>query len=123
MDTDTRAVFNAMPLLADGSLGPNLCRQIHDSEYRRTAADIPIYTAALRQRGLSARDADLILTDQVGTGESFLALQCSEGPNMGVNRSFYSGVGHQWQAVTQKFGYVYLSGDGTVLGMRVTGWN
>lgn len=79
----------------------------------------------LHTRGLSRRDIELLASrDQsFGTGQSFLGLSCSVGYEPEVNKSFYQGVGHRWQAILPGPRYIYLEGDGTPTGMTVTGWN
>lgn len=74
--------------------------------------------------GLKSRDIELLRrrNQSFGTNQSFLGLVCSLGYEPPVNKSFYQGVGHRWQAVLGSQ-YVYLEGDGSPSGMRVTGWN
>ena len=89
-----------------------------------TQADLNILAPLLRQHGLSARDMELLASRsrQFGTGQSFVGLVCSLGYRPSVNKSFYQGVGHRWQAVLPRQ-FVYLEGDGSDRNMRVTGWN
>lgn len=90
------------------------------------AADRAAMERALTQAGLSSRDIELMRTGRMayGTGQSFLGLSCSFGFVPRVNTSFYQGTGHQWQAVIPEARrYIYLRGDGTPEGMRVTSWN
>lgn len=110
----------AMPLLTRGTtLG--VCDHLAINRATATANDIAAYRAALRKRGLSARDVDLTLRAEQGTGMSFNGLSCSLGGVPRVNDSFIAGR-HRWQAVAGS-SYFYLEGDGTPEGMRVTGWN
>lgn len=53
---------------------------------------------------------------------SYIGLVCAIGHDMQVNKAFYPSVGHRWQAITGE-GYVYLEGDGTPEGMKITAWN
>jgi len=89
-----------------------------------TQEDLNVLTPILRQQGLSGRDIELLnsRSQAFGTGQTFLGLACSAGYFPQVNKSFHQGVGHRWQAVMGSQ-YVYLEGDGTNRGMKVTGWN
>ena len=100
------------------------CQQILAKRAIYTMADRSIASAGLKNRGMSSREIEIILdpTLAYGTGMTFKGLSCSLGYEPQTNRSFYQGVGHRWQAVTGN-GYVYLEGDGTERGMRVTSWN
>ena len=122
MDAETRAAFDALPLMGSG-IQLSLCRHISDNIYHRVAADIPLYTQALEKRGLSSREASLILAGDYGTGMTWRGLSCLEGAAPQINASFYPGVGHQWQAVLPGPAFVYLRGDGTPAGMKVYAWN
>lgn len=79
-------------------------------------------TKIRNMRGLTKRDVELVLGGSYGTGMTFNGLKCLVGYEPPVNASFYPGIGHQWQAVLGDE-YVYLEGDGTAGGMRVTSWN
>ncbi|WP_339820055.1 hypothetical protein [Sulfitobacter dubius] len=74
--------------------------------------------------GFSRRDLE-ILRDQktvYGTGMTYRGLECAGGGKLYPNKAFYPGTGHHWQ-VPFGSGFVYLEGDGTEAGMRVTAWN
>jgi len=96
-----------------------------DSRQAYSADELRRMERVLKERWkLSARDIELLRkrNHSFGTGQSFVGLVCSMGRNLEVNKSFYQGIGHQWQAVLSSQ-YVYLRGDGTPTGMRVTSWN
>ena len=78
----------------------------------------------LREKGLTRRDVEITRDKSVdfGTGQTPKGLFCSLGYEPNVNKSFLGGK-HRWQAVLNDGDYVYLEGDGTIEGMRVTGWN
>jgi hypothetical protein len=87
--------------------------------------DYEDYEKVFRGAGMSSRDIELIRPrDQMyGTRQTFAGLTCSLGYIPEVNKSFYRGIGHRWQVVLPGYNFVYLEGDGTATGMRVTGWN
>ena len=87
--------------------------------------DFRILEQELRRRGFSARDIELLQRRgrAFGTGQSWAALQCSVPGVQIVNRSFYPGLGHTWQARTPGGQFVYLRGDGNERNMRVHSWN
>lgn len=89
-----------------------------------TAADFKTLEAMMRKHGLSNRDIELIRQRDMsfGTGQSWKGLTCSLGRVPRVNKAFYPGIGHQWQAVLGSQ-YVYLRGDGSETGMKVKAWN
>lgn len=89
-----------------------------------TSSDYAIIGEELRQRGLSRRDLEIIRDSNAdfGTQQTFAGLICSLGAIERVNRSFIAGR-HRWQVVTFGGSFIYLEGDGTEAGMRVTGWN
>lgn len=90
-----------------------------------TREDIAALEKVMRGSGISSRDMEVIrLRNQsYGIGQSFLGLSCSLAMALPVNDAFYQGVGHQWQVPLIDGGFVYLEGDGTPTGMKVTGWN
>lgn len=122
MDGETVATFERLPLLADG-VNPSICNHLERNRYRMTAADAVVYGKAMRAKGLPKRDTDLVLANKIGTQESFIGLLCMSNAVPPINKAFYPGVGHRWQMVMPAYGYVYLEGDGTPKGMRVTAWN
>jgi hypothetical protein len=73
---------------------------------------------------MTARDVELIRARDTmfGTGQSWNGLFCSLGYVPEVNKSFYQGSGHRWQAILPSQ-YVYLEGNGTPSGMKITAWN
>lgn len=88
--------------------------------------DYAEYETVFRLAGMNARDLEMIRerSRTFGTGQTFLGLSCSLGNLTDVNRSFYQGLGHQWQVVVGDHSqFIYLEGDGTLTGMIVTGWN
>ncbi len=90
-----------------------------------TGADFEIIEVELRKRGLSDFDVAILRQrkgNQLVVGQSFAGLVCEIRRTLKLNKSFSVGVGHRWQAVLPDR-FVYLSGDGTSSGMRVTGWN
>lgn len=115
MNADEIKVFRSMPL-------PSLCRRMKNSTVRK--ADNPFYAEVMRRRGLNARDVEIILDRKAdfGTGMTFAGLECSAAMRLRANKSFYQGLGHRWQV---PFGgsFIYLEGNGTPEGMRVTSWN
>jgi hypothetical protein len=113
------AYFNGMPNL--GAFG--YCDIIAKQYASYSKADMAIVRAELTRRGFTKRDADLILEGNYGTGQTFKGMTCSLGYSPQVNTAFYPGVGHRWQAVTAGRSYIYLEGNGTPEGMRVTAWN
>lgn len=91
---------------------------------KAAAADLDHIFSEIRKLGLNRRDIE-ILRDQehvYGTGMSYRGLECAGGGKLYPNKAFYSGLGHRWQ-VPFGSGFVYLEGDGTEAGMRVTAWN
>lgn len=88
------------------------------------AKDRAILGAELKRRGMTARDRELILDPDVtyGTGMTYRGLECAAGGTLSPNTAYYAGVGHRWQ-VPFGSGFVYLEGNGTPEGMRVTAWN
>lgn len=91
-----------------------------------TQEDYADYEKLFRAWGMSSRDVELLRKRDkfYGTGQTYLGLKCSIGREPRLNKSFYQGVGHRWQAVLGEYSeFVYLEGDGTDTGMRVTGWN
>jgi hypothetical protein len=123
MDQGEIAIFNELPLFAP-AFNASLCSHRKSGVFQVSAADDEAYRRAFAGRGLSARDVEIILNPSAdyGTRMTFLGLQCSAGRPLEVNKSFYQGIGHNWQ-VPFGSGYVYLEGDGTERGMRVTSWN
>jgi len=116
---EERAFFDKLP--TDGING--YCVTVKNKLASYTTADRQIVKAGLTKRGMTSHDADLILGGNYGTGMTFPGLACLVGYEPPVNTSFYPGIGHQWQAVLANGDYVYLEGDGTRGGMRVTSWN
>lgn len=105
-----------------------LCNTIRVSENMPnwTSKDEKIAYDMLRKRGFSMRDAELIAEkgEFYGTRMTYQGLVCSTGTPTQVNKSFYQYSGHQWQVVLGEYSdFVYLEGDGTEAGMRVTSWN
>lgn len=91
-----------------------------------TQEDYADYEKLFRAWGMSSRDIELLQkrNQSYGTGQTYLGLKCSIASEPRVNKSFYQGIGHRWQAVLGGYSeFVYLEGDGTETGMRVTGWN
>lgn len=88
-------------------------------------ADYAALEKRLRGAGLTSRDFELLRNggQSFGTGQTYVGLVCSLGYEPNVNKAFYPGIGNQWQVVTQYQTYIYLQGDGTERGMRVTSWN
>jgi len=88
-------------------------------------ADFEAIERSLRTFGLTSRDIELLRrrSRTFGTNQTFAGLSCSLGNEPRVNRSYYPGIGNQWQAVLSSSEYVYLRGDGTPSGMRVYAWN
>lgn len=123
MDASELDVFNSLPLLSAG-YADSICAHWKRLTRYRTSADTPFYFKAMRSRDLTSRDVEIITDPQAdfGTQMTFRGLECSAGGSLSANRSFYQGLGHQWQV---KFGsnFIYLEGDGTPEGMRVTSWN
>lgn len=89
-----------------------------------SAADFKLLEAMMRKHGMNNRDIQLVRSrDQTfGTGQTWKGLTCSLGMVPRVNKAFYPGIGHQWQAIVGSQ-YIYLRGDGTEAGMRVHAWN
>lgn len=89
-----------------------------------TAADVRKLESILRRHGLTGRDLELLRSRDrsFGTGQTFRGLTCSLGYAPRVNRAFYPGTGHNWQAILGSQ-YVYLRGDGSETGMKVYAWN
>jgi hypothetical protein len=100
-------------VIAQDNFGPKL-----------TEADKRVVAEILHRKGYTARDVELITDGSVvyGTGMTYRGLECAGGGRLFPNRAFYPGTGHQWQ-VPFGSGFVYLEGDGTPEGMRVTAWN
>lgn len=123
MDVNESAVFNSLPLVSVG-FADSICAHWKRNTIFRSEADTPIYSAAMRSRGLTARDVEIITNPNAdfGTRMTFRGLECSAGGPLTANRSFYQGLGHQWQVPLGR-NFVYLEGDGTPEGMRVTSWN
>lgn len=98
------------------------CQIISNRVRTYTPADRAVVAKSLKKRGFKARDIELITTGDFGTGMTFAGLKCVAPYISRINESFYPGIGHQWQVV---YGdqYVYLEGNGTEAGMRVTSWN
>lgn len=90
-----------------------------------TAEDRAVLEPEFRRRGFSRRDIEILLDPDhlYGTGMSFRGLSCALGYEPSVNDAFYPGAGHQWQAALPGYRFVYLEGNGTKAGMRVTAWN
>ena len=116
---EERAYFDGMPSVE----GNSYCLAVKNRRASYSQKDVSIVGDGLRKRGFSGRDVELILDGSYGTGMSFPGLVCLVSYEPQVNTSFYPGVGHQWQAVLANGDYVYLEGDGTRGGMRVTSWN
>jgi hypothetical protein len=113
--------IRSLPLLGYGGVCDLTRRQVN--LLGQTSAEIML-RAELKRRGLIERDIEII-TDKIsiyGTGMTLTGLSCALRFEPETNKAFYSGIGHRWQAVTGE-GYVYLEGDGTERGMRVTSWN
>lgn len=114
---DPRAGFNAFcNNYRQGSAGGEPLSQ----------ADYADYEQLFRAWGMSSRDIELIQrrNQTYGTGQTWLGLRCSLGFTPKVNKSFYQGLGHRWQAVLGEYSeFVYLEGDGTATGMKVNAWN
>ena len=88
--------------------------------------DYQDYEQVFNAWGMTARDIELIRAREqmFGTDQTFLGLTCSLGYTPRVNKSFYQGIGHRWQAVLgDSSRFIYLEGNGTEAGMRVTAWN
>ncbi|MCA8884937.1 MAG: hypothetical protein KDA50_14495, partial [Rhodobacteraceae bacterium] len=83
-----------------------------------------------RRGGFNARDKSIIADPNadIGTGMSLRGLQCAFGADVTiVSRGFY-GRQHHWQVrlyddYYSSINFAYLEGDGSKLGMVVTGWN
>lgn len=106
----------------------DLCRTIRISEGNPEwgEQDRKAAYATLRKRGFTKRDAELISKKGQfwGTGMTFAGLRCSSGSITKINKSFHQYSGHHWQVVMGDHSeFVYLQGDGTETGMKVTGWN
>mgnify|MGYP005988705875 CR=1 FL=1 len=127
----TPADHQAFSATAAGSKLPTLmafCRNYRSGRAGAealTPTDFENYEAIFTGAGMSARDIGLLRSrDQsFGTRQTFLGLSCSLGRIPEVNKSFYQGIGHNWQAIASDYRYIYLKGDGSLTGMRVTGWN
>ena len=115
---EERAFFDKLPTYDINGY----CVTVKNKLASYTAADRKIVAAGMHARGLTKRDVELVMDGSYGTGMTFNGLKCLVGYEPPVNASFYPGIGHQWQAVLGDE-YVYLEGDGTVGGMRVTSWN
>jgi|GEM_PF-5869562 len=105
-----------------------LCQTIRISENSAdwSESDKKAAYDLLRKRGFSKRDADLISDkgEYYGTGMTYKGLVCSTGTPTRVNKSFYQYSGHNWQVVLGDHSdFVYLRGNGTESGMKVTSWN
>lgn len=109
------------------TLGAPLCT-VYNTGRARTGAfddsDYRILEQALSER-LTARDLELLRSrnEDFGTDQSWHGLRCSVPGTRIVNRSFYPGIGHTWQARTPGGQFIYLRGDGTTDNMRVHSWN
>jgi len=90
-----------------------------------TQADFAAIETTMRDEGLTTRDIELIRrrSSTYGTNQTYAGLACSLGYEPRINRSFYPGTGHQWQAIISSSTFIYLRGDGTPRGMRVYAWN
>ena len=80
--------------------------------------------ASLGNKGLIARDIDLIFDPKAdyGTGMSYKGVRCQGGRV--VNKSYYPGLGHTWQMTfNDSYDYVYLEGNGKERNMRAKSWN
>ena len=125
MDAEGLATLEGLPLLA-GMEGRSygVCNHFAINRDGMTSADLAIYRKVFSQSSLTSRDIELMESDSWGTGQSLLGLTCVLGYLPQINRAFYLGVGHQWQVVTNNNrSFIYLQGDGTETGMRVTSWN
>lgn len=116
-----QARLASLPLLGYGGVCDLTRRQLND--FGQSKAE-NMLEAELKRRGLTNRDIELITDREAiyGTGMTFTGLSCALRREPRTNKAFYGGVGHRWQADTG-FGYVYLEGNGTDRGMRVTSWN
>lgn len=90
-----------------------------------TVEDFKEYEFVFDLVGMNAKDISLLRSrsKKIAIGQSFLGLMCSQASLLETNRAFYQGVGHRWQVVLSGPRYIYLEGDGTIAGMKVTGWN
>jgi len=86
--------------------------------------DFTEYETVFRQMSLTDGDIKLLRSrnGSFGIGQTFMGLTCSLGYVPRVNKSFYEGAGHRWQAVLPNR-FVYLTGDGEADNMRVHAWN
>lgn len=90
-----------------------------------TKNDFAVLDKILLKRGLNRRDLEIMSDPEAGfgTGQSYTGLQCkNSGQVRVVNRSFYPGTGHEWQAQLGD-SFIYLRGDTTEDGMIVFAWN
>ncbi len=118
---EEQAIFEAMP--TQGFKG--YCWNVVRMSASYSAADRGGVKPILKKRGMSSRDIEIILDPSTAyaTGMTFRGFTCKLGYEPEVNKAFYSGAGHQWQVVLPGYSYVYLEGDGTEGGMRITSWN
>ena len=57
-----------------------------------------------------------------GIQQTYAGLVCST-LSVDTRKSCYQGVGYRWQHALPGNRFVYIDGDGTWTGMRMTGWN
>ena len=97
-------------------------RQMRANGVTLTAADKAMIEPAMMAAGLTPREIAYAEAGapSISTGDTYRQVVCHGGTL--INDAFYSGTGHQWQMRVGS-SYVYLEGDGTEGGMRVTGWN